>query len=441
MSQSNASDSIKEEYLYQPEISPDTYQLEQKLIFEDPPDIATYKDLILDHHPTNFKWWSGCPEPEERRNIAGLTPLAVAVKQGKVEEAKALIEGGARADVYGPTFGSLPHLAVALEYAGIHQIFPLLRLVLEAGADVNAPGPEPKKESLLCLVINTLFLPNYRHAICRYLIEEAEVDVNTRCHCGTYPIILAATDADKKLVHYLIQHGADVDVSDHQGLRAVHYAGLSASNRSLGSLIKAGADLLSPDNYGRTPLHFAASHCHWSSIGTFIDLLPQGYDINVRDDDGWTPLMWACKNSRSEALKIQILVRDYDADVWPVSYDGKWSALKLANYTVWGLEGLWFLSPPKSQRERTLEDGTKQIWDPEFHEISPGGHHNFNSCASCFSLTPRPLYNCVDCSQVFILCFKCFQSRRQMHNPDHTFVEHVEPKMSEGSDSDTDCDI
>lgn len=68
MLQSNASDSIKEEYLYQPEISPDTYQLEQKLIFEDPPDIATYKDLILDHHPTNFKWWSGCPEPEEYAN-------------------------------------------------------------------------------------------------------------------------------------------------------------------------------------------------------------------------------------------------------------------------------------------------------------------------------------------------------------------------------------
>lgn len=325
-----------------------------------------------------------------RRNIAGLTPLAVAVKQGKVEEAKALIEGGARADVYGPTFGSLPHLAVALEYAGIHQIFPLLRLVLEAGADVNAPGPEPKKESLLCLVINTLFLPDYRHAICRYLIEEAEVDVNTRCQCGTYPIILAATDADKKLVHYLIQHGADVNVSDDQGLRAVHYAGLSASNRSLGSFIKAGADLLSPDNYGRTPLHFAASHCHWSSIGTFIDLLPQGYDINVRDDDGWTPLMWACKNSHSEALKIQILIRDYGADVWPVSYDGKWSALKLANYTAWGLEGLWFLSPPKNQRERILEDGTKQIWDPEFHEISPGEHHNFNSCASCFSVSNEP---------------------------------------------------
>ncbi|XEU99880.1 hypothetical protein FSHL1_005167 [Fusarium sambucinum] len=387
MSEFGTHDSVGRGYVYQPEIPAYLHQLEMKLIFEDPPDLATYRDLILDHHPSNFQWWSGHPEPEERRDTSGLTPLAAAVKRGEVEEAKALVEAGARADVYGPAFGSLPHLAVALSYEGIHQIFPLLKLVMEAGANANAPGPDPDKESLLCMVISTLWLPNYRHAICRYLVEDVGVNVNMRSQSGTYPIIMAAEIADKQLVHYLIQHGANVNVSDDQGLRAVHHAVPSASNRCIGSLIKAEADLLSPDNYGRTPLHFAASRCWWDSIGTFIDFLPQGYDINVRDDDGWTPLMWACKNGRAEALRIQILVRDYGADVWPVSYDGKWSALKLANFTAGELKGLEFLAPPKDQRERTLEDGTKQIWDTEFHKTSPGGHHNFNSCSSCFTVS------------------------------------------------------
>jgi hypothetical protein len=53
------------EQIHQPEIPIHIRQLELKLIFEDPPDIATSKDLLFDRHPANFKWWSGNPEPEE----------------------------------------------------------------------------------------------------------------------------------------------------------------------------------------------------------------------------------------------------------------------------------------------------------------------------------------------------------------------------------------
>ncbi|RGP79366.1 ankyrin repeat [Fusarium longipes] len=425
--------------IIEPEILLHIRQLELKLIFDTPPDLATSKDLILDRHPWGFKWWPGNPEPEERYNTTGLTPLACAIKQGKVEEAQRLVKEGARADVYGPEFGSLAHMAVALSYEEIHKIFPLLKLVIEAGADASAPGPAPERESLLCMVIRTLNLhSDYRHAICRYLIEDSGVDVNKRSQ-STYPIILAAELADRKLVHYLIQHGAKVDISDHHGLRAVHYAVPSASNRCIGLLIKAGADLLSPDNYGRTPLHFAASICCWDFIRIFLDFLPEGYDINVRDNDGWTPLMWACKNTRSEPLKIKILVEDYGADIWPVSYNGDWSALKLANFTG-ELKGLRFLEPPKGQREITSETGIRLIWDPEFHKTPPGGHHNFNSCSNCRVLTPRPLYNCVDCSERFFLCFKCFGNCKDMHDPDHRLEEHVEPEMSDYSGSDSESD-
>ncbi|KAJ3532971.1 hypothetical protein NM208_g8193 [Fusarium decemcellulare] len=372
-------------------------QTELKLIFEDPPDLATAKDLIIDHYLTNFQWWSGNPEPEERRDTTGLTPLAAAVKLGNVEGTKRLIDEGARADVCSPAFGSLPHLAVALHDPGIHKIFPLLKLVIEAGADPNAPGPEPERESLLCMVIRTIFLPNYRHAICRFLIEDARVDVNARSQSGTYPIIIATEIRDRAIVHYLIQHGADVNVSDGQGIRPVHHTVDSvSSNRCIGPLLKAGADLLPRDNYGRTPLHFWGSHCHWGVLRYFTDFLPQGYDINVKDDDGWTPLMWACKNTRSDALTIKILVLHYGADIWPISYDGQWSALKLANYTNVHKEIKKILEPPEDQRQRILEDGTKQVWNPKFHEIAPGEHHDYNGCSNCKTVSrPPPIFETV----------------------------------------------
>ncbi|KAH7192819.1 ankyrin repeat-containing domain protein [Fusarium flagelliforme] len=423
------------EFIFKSRQDVDAHRQALDLIFEDPPALATTKDLILDRHPWISQYWSPRPELFDR-DVTGLPPLAAAIKLGDIQEAQRLVNSGARADIHDPAFGNLAHVAVARSDHQIHEIFPLLKLVIEAGADPDAPGPEPEQESLLCFIIRDVFIPNYRHAICRYLVEEVGVDVNMRSQSGTYPIIIATELADRRLVHYLIQKGADVNVSDYQGKRAAHHAVPSASNRSIGLLIKAGVDLLPPDYYGRTPLHFAAMHCHWEFIGIFIDFLPEGYDINVKDDDGWTPLMYACKNARSDALKIEILVKAYGADVWPISYDGQWSALKLANFARMDAEALKCLEPPAHQRERTLEDGTKQVWDPDFHQTIPGEHHHYNSCSNCHSLTPRPLYICVDCTENFMLCFKCVRHSRRMHDHEHTMEEHVEPEMSEESSDD-----
>ncbi|RFN52087.1 ankyrin repeat protein [Fusarium flagelliforme] len=360
------------EFIFKSRQDVDAHRQALDLIFEDPPALATTKDLILDRHPWISQYWRLRLIVATSRDVTGLPPLAAAIKLGDIQEAQRLVNSGARADIHDPAFGNLAHVAVARSDHQIHEIFPLLKLVIEAGADPDAPGPEPEQESLLCFIIRDVFIPNYRHAICRYLVEEVGVDVNMRSQSGTYPIIIATELADRRLVHYLIQKGADVNVSDYQGKRAAHHAVPSASNRSIGLLIKAGVDLLPPDYYGRTPLHFAAMHCHWEFIGIFIDFLPEGYDINVKDDDGWTPLMYACKNARSDALKIEILVKAYGADVWPISYDGQWSALKLANFARMDAEALKCLEPPAHQRERTLEDGTKQVWDPDFHQTIPG---------------------------------------------------------------------
>lgn len=324
------------------------------------------------------------------RDITGLPPLAAAIKLGDIEEARRLINAGARADIHSPTYGNLAHLAAARSDHQFHEIFPLLKLVIEAGADPSAPGPEPEQESLLCFIIHDVCHFQYRHAICRYLVEEVGVDVNMRSQSGTYPIIVATARADRPLVHYLIQKGADVNVSDYEGKRPAHHAVPDASNRSIGSLIKAGVDLLVPDYYGRTPLHFAAAMCGWEFVGFLIDFLPEGYDINVRDEDGWTPLMWACKNTRSDALKIEVLVKVYGADVWPVSYDGQWSALRLARFAHMDAEALKCLEPPEHERERILEDGTKEVWDPGFHQTIPGEHHHYNSCSNCRVVSHTP---------------------------------------------------
>ncbi|KAM0228667.1 hypothetical protein ACHAPO_010528 [Fusarium lateritium] len=135
--------------------------------------------------------------------------------------------------------------------------------------------------------------------------------------------------------------------------------------------------------------------------------LPGDFDVDVRDSDGWTPLMWACRWGDSWET-AQHLVQDYGADIWALSNDGQWSPLKLAYFEGFQehLEGI--LQPTEDKMERVLENGSKQVWDTAFHRVLPGKLNLHKFCRNCI----------------------------MMHDPTHELKEHQEPESVEEEDDE-----
>ncbi|CAG1991720.1 unnamed protein product, partial [Fusarium graminearum] len=368
--------------------------------------------------------------PMDNTNADGWTPLAVALRERNLPVANLLLSIGARADISSPKFGSLLHIACDWHHYAIPstEIYRLLKLLIQRKADPKMPGPEPRCEPILFTAIRHIPFPRASEMIARYLVEEVKVDINLGGRAKTYPIFAAAAKSHYQLLNYFIRHGADLEIADDQGLLTCHYAAMrrGLAGQMLKFVFKSSNPFQARDDYDRTPLHFASTNA-WRDSEMVLKRLPNDFNVNVKDCDGWTPLMWACRWKDSWET-AQHLVQDYGADIWAVSNDGQWSPLKLAYFAGIQEQFEGILEPPEDGMERVLEDGSKQVWDTAFHRTLPGKHHPGRFCTSCLMPIVGPLYLCVDCQES--ICFKCFPHRKTMHDPAYEMKEVKEPGSS-----------
>lgn len=333
--------------------------------------------------------------PVNSANTDGVTPLCIAVKHCNIKAATRLILNNARVTLSSPIYGSLLHVACNSTVADPTNIIRMIKFLINAGCDPNVLGSEPHRPTLLHTVIDTL-KGRDRHKLVHYLIEKTDIHINPAEGSQLHPIHAASEKHDIGLFRYLIRHGANVKLVDNMGRHAIHHAiPLFPGNRQRFRIFKESSeDFLAPDNYGRTPLHITAAFGFLGDLGWFLRHVP-ALDLNVRDADGWTPLMWACKLDRTNFSMVTRLIR-LGADIWAKSNDGQWSALKLAHLTQLGVDSYEYLQPPESERERIGPDGVKETWDPEFHVTGPGDYHNRIPCSSCFIVVHCPLF--LDCT-------------------------------------------
>ncbi|KAM0490410.1 hypothetical protein ACHAP8_011569 [Fusarium lateritium] len=355
----------------------------------------------------------GVGAPIDNTNADGWTPLAIALKQRNIPAAWLLLSRGARADIYSPMFGNLLHIVCDWKRYEVPprsiELYPLLKLLIRRKADPNMPGPEPEGELVLFTAIWRIPVHFVSEMIARYLIEEVQVDINFGGRAKTYPLVAAICKSyHHRLLNYLIQHKADLEVVDDQGLKPCHHAAKRRPmvHQNLELVTRSGIGLQARDCYDRTPLHFASTNS-WHTVEMFIKRLPGDFDVDVRDSDGWTPLMWACRWGDSWET-AQHLVQDYGADIWALSNDGQWSPLKLAYFEGFQehLEGI--LQPTEDKMERVLENGSKQVWDTAFHRVLPGKLNLHKFCRNCI----------------------------MMHDPTHELKEHQEPESVEEEDDE-----
>ena len=230
---------------------------------------------------------------------AELTPLMQAVLMNKPKEVSALLASGA--DVNAASALGRTALMMA---ADTHQP-EMVELLLAARADVHARDLQGNTALILAQLEGDGFLNCFswmRLDSWLSLDGASRDDDMTRCT----QLLLAA--------------GADAKACNHAGQNALMTACYrrftsAEAEASIRLLITAGADINSRDNEGRTPLMFSLmSGDHGWMVPVLTSL---GADINARDNAGRTPLMYAVQGYMADeawrrlmAAKPDIHARD-----------------------------------------------------------------------------------------------------------------------------------
>lgn len=180
-----------------------------------------------------------------------------------------------------------------------------------------------------------------------------------------------------------------VNVADSQGGTALHIACTGPSTECIKALVAAGANMKTKDKVGRLPIHFAAGTDATDAVAYLLDQW-RDMDINVADQDGWTPLMWA---ARSGSAGIITMLVERGADIWirgrANGARGEWSALKSMNFHDNNTDLRHLLEP--KERVRVTSEGIEEEWDGNIHEIKPGDRKLYY-CDSCLMVSEPLLY-------------------------------------------------
>jgi ankyrin repeat protein len=139
-------------------------------------------------------------------------------------------------------------------------------------------------------------------------------DVNATDKDGNSPLIIASKNNNTELTKLLLYSGAKVLTLDKYGRTPLM---LTQNEEIEGLLIQCGATLIHPDPMARdkdgcTPFILLCKRkwvqaSSWPSFtSTAFVLLDHGSDIDARDNEGKTPLIWASINGLTKIVKLLI---------------------------------------------------------------------------------------------------------------------------------------
>lgn len=119
---------------------------------------------------------------------------------------------------------------------------------------------------------------------------------------GITPLHWAALGGHVEVVRYLLRRKAHADVqTQDEGCTPMMWASIEGHLRVVHILaVEGGASLHATDNRGYNALHHAIQY---GRITVAHYLLHHGLDVDSRDAEAHTPLMWACYRNHDLAVR------------------------------------------------------------------------------------------------------------------------------------------
>ena len=244
------------------------------------------------------------------------TPLCYAIKAGKTETGRFLVDAGADVNA-----GFWPPLCAAVDANDIS----MAEYLIAHGARVDLPRRWPPLEqasysSSVEMVellidkgdgINGMWrawegaIEEGRRDIWELLMRKG-MDINSVDEDGATPLGLAMILENDDMVEFLMARGAVFDQAhrDMRGFTALHYAAVAGNQEIARQYLVGGGNVNARDGvYEFSPLHYAA---RFGNKEIAEALIANGADIKAKDKWGYQPMHWAAYHDRPEIVELLI---------------------------------------------------------------------------------------------------------------------------------------